>query len=174
MELDAQTLSILSGVLVPILVGIVTRLDATAGLKAVLNFGLSAVSGALTAVTQNSGQLVWREFVTSIGVTWVVSVATYYGLYKPSGVAGTVAASTAGFGIGNPPAPTMETDEKGVEDLGEAIAAQEAAVQQDLLGMQSEQPVQPADSPDEEGPHDPVPAAKAAPRKAAARRKTKE
>lgn len=115
MELDSQTLAVLTGVLIPILVGIVTKLDASSGLKAVLNAFLSAVAGALSTVVANSGQLVWREFVTGVAITWVVSVATYYGLYKPSGVAGTVAATTAGFGIGSP--PTLETDEKGMEDV---------------------------------------------------------
>lgn len=116
MELDTQTLSVLTGVLIPILVGIVTKMQASSGIKATINALLSAVAGALSTVIANSGNLVWREFVTGVSITWVVSVATYYGLYKPTGVAGTVAATTAGFGLGTPPAPIMETEDKGMED----------------------------------------------------------
>lgn len=115
-QIDTATISILLGVVIPIVVGIVTKIDAAPGLKAVLNALLSAITGALNLVLTNEGALVWREFVTSIALAWLVSVATYYGLWKPTGVAGTVATATARVGIGSP--PRMETEDKGMEDLG--------------------------------------------------------
>ena len=40
------------------------------------------------------------ELVTAWGTTWAISVATYYGLWKPTGVAGAVQAATADVGLG--------------------------------------------------------------------------
>jgi hypothetical protein len=86
MELDIQALSVVAGVVVPLLVGLLTKLHAPSGIKAVLNAGLSAVAGTLTATAANSGAFSWREIVTAIGMTWITSVATHYGLYKPTAV----------------------------------------------------------------------------------------
>lgn len=100
MEFDVQALAFLTGAVIPILVGLLTKLNASARVKSFANAGLSAVSGALMTVIANSGRLVWSEFVTSVGTTWVISIATYYGLYKPSGVSAAVQEKTADVGIG--------------------------------------------------------------------------
>lgn len=111
--LDAQTISLLVGLVIPLLVGLLSKINASSGLKAVMNAFFSALAGALATVTTvDSASL--REFVIAILSTWVVSVATYYGIWKPTGVAGTVAVSTRGFGIGSP--PTVQTDDVGAED----------------------------------------------------------
>lgn len=100
MELDVQAISMLTGVLIPLAVGVLTRIEASRGLKAVLNAGLSAVSGALVTVSLNSGNLVWKEFVIAVASTWIVSVATHYGLYSPTGTTEAVQNKTSGFGLG--------------------------------------------------------------------------
>lgn len=117
--LDAQTIALLSGVVIPLLVGLVSKLNASSGLKAIINAFLSAVAGTLATVTQVTAPQV-RDFVIAILSTWVVSVATYYGVYKPTGVAGTVAEKTAGFGLGSP--PVLQTGDKGFEDIGPLVA----------------------------------------------------
>lgn len=111
--LDAQTVSLLVGVVIPLLVGLLSKLNASSGLKAILNAFLSAIAGALTTVTIVT-EATLRDFVIAILSTWVVSVATYYGIWKPTGVAGTVAVKTSGFGVGSP--PVVETDDKGKEE----------------------------------------------------------
>lgn len=117
--LDAQTISLLVGIVIPLLVGLLSKIHASSGLKAVINAALSAVAGAFSAFASTGFSATdWKTLVTSIVTTWVVSVATYYGVYKPTGVAGSVIAKTPNFGLGSP--PVVETGEKGAEDVGEA------------------------------------------------------
>ena len=100
MELDIQALSIATGVFIPLLVGVVTKLQAPSSVKAIANAGLSALGGALATVITNSGHLVWREFLIAVGLTWVVSVATHYGLWRPTGATDAVGTKTQNIGIG--------------------------------------------------------------------------
>lgn len=99
LQLDATTLAVISGAIIPILTGIATKLGTSSGVKAVVNFLLSAVAGALSVVLAQGGALDWKQFAIAIGMTWVVSSATYFGLYKPTGTTDKVQESTAGFGV---------------------------------------------------------------------------
>lgn len=82
-----QVVSLLVGTLIPILVALVTKSTAQPGVKAVVNLALSAVSG-FGAEYINSAHFVWQQALLTTVVTFVVSVATYYGLWKPTNVAG--------------------------------------------------------------------------------------
>lgn len=95
---DATLIATLCGVLVPILVGVLTKLQAPSGLKAFLNCGLSALGGLVATIVPADFQ--WRSFLTAWATTWVVSIATYAGLWKPTGIAGAVQGSTQNTGIG--------------------------------------------------------------------------
>ena len=95
---DMTLITILSGVIIPLLVGLLTKLDASSTVKSVLNFGLSALAGGLATV--NEADFNWKPFVVNFALTWVVSIATYYGLWKPTEVAPKVQVATADFGVG--------------------------------------------------------------------------
>lgn len=95
---DMTLIAVIAGVIIPILVGLVTKLQASPSVKAVLNFGLTAAAGLL--VTVNEATFEWKVFLVNWSLTWAVSVATYYGLYKPSGISDTVQEKTADIGIG--------------------------------------------------------------------------
>lgn len=95
---DATLIATLVGVVVPLLVGVVTKLKAAAGVKAFLNAGLCGLGGLVATVVPET--FTWRAFLVKWATAWVVSVATYYGLWKPSGVAPAVQQSTAGVGVG--------------------------------------------------------------------------
>lgn len=95
---DISLLATLAGVIVPLLVGLVTKLDAPGGLKAFLNAGLSAAGGLVATVVPGAFQ--WHPFLAAWATTWVVSIATHYGLWKPTGISEAVQSSTAGVGIG--------------------------------------------------------------------------
>lgn len=114
-KIDDLTLNFLIGAVVPLLVGLVTKLRASSGLKAVINFGFSAVTGVLTSML-GGGTLTAKEIITKIFVTWISAIVAYEGLQKPTGVAGTVASIAPSLGIGK---PQMETEDKGAEDVGE-------------------------------------------------------
>lgn len=94
----AQTISILVGFVIPLLVGLLSRLNAPRHVKAILNFALSAAAAALSGIIPD--QFYWSGFIVTFALTWATSIASYYGLLKPSGVAGSVAEKTASFGIG--------------------------------------------------------------------------
>jgi hypothetical protein len=95
---DAALLATLAGLLVPLLVGIVTKLTAPAGLKAMINAALTALGGLVATIVP--GDFRWHPFLAAWATAWVVSVATYYGLWKPSGVAPALQQSTATVGVG--------------------------------------------------------------------------
>lgn len=95
---DMTLYALLTGVLVPILVAIAAKCNASSGLKAILNIGLTALGTALATVNQTDWS--WKVFAINFGVGWAVSVASYYGLYKPTGTTAKVADATASFGVG--------------------------------------------------------------------------
>lgn len=110
----AQTIRLLLAVVIPLAVGLLTKSSASSGLKASLNVVLSALVTAVTTILDDASAHL-STVISQFIVTSVSSVATYYGVWKPTGVAGTIAAKTPGFGIGSP--PPVETQEKGLEDL---------------------------------------------------------
>lgn len=95
---DMTLLALLGGVIVPILVGLLTKLNASSGVKATLNLGLTALAAALA--TANEIDFAWRVFAVNWFVSWAVSVATYYGFYKPTTIAARVQAVAPEVGIG--------------------------------------------------------------------------
>jgi hypothetical protein len=95
---DLTLITIVSGTLIPILVALVSKLNASPGLKAILNFGFSAIVAAIAL--ENEASFNWRSFTINFALTYLVSIATYYGLFKPTGVTQTVAEKTKDIGIG--------------------------------------------------------------------------
>lgn len=101
LQLDVQFLNFAVGVLIPLLVGLLTKLEAPSGLKAVLNLALSAVGGALATAIAAEGNVVLEEWVVGIGMTWLASIVSYSGLWVPTGAAPKVQEATRDFGIGS-------------------------------------------------------------------------
>lgn len=98
MTADSQTIILIAGVVIPILVGLLAKAAAPSGLKAILNAGLTGVAAVLSQTVP--GEFTWRTFFTAWAATWVVSVASHFGFYKPVGVTGAVQGSTANIGLG--------------------------------------------------------------------------
>ena len=100
--LDAMVVSLLVGTLLPILVGLVTKLNVSGGVKAVLLLTLSVVQGAVVNATQVDGSAVFsKETLLLAGVGWVTAIASYYGLLKPTNISPKVNEKTAKFGVGS-------------------------------------------------------------------------
>jgi hypothetical protein len=95
---DMTIIALATGVIIPLLVGLLTKLNASSAVKAVLNFGLSALAGGLATVSETDFQ--WKPFLVNFALTWVVSIATYYGLWSPSGVSAKVNDIAPEVGIG--------------------------------------------------------------------------
>lgn len=99
-QFDVQILTVISGVFIPLLVGLVSKQITHSGVKAVLNALLSTAAGTLAVLIETGGEVsdvkIW---IFNIALTWVISIATYYGLWKPTGVAPAVQDATKGFGL---------------------------------------------------------------------------
>lgn len=99
--LAPQTVQIILGVLLPLLVGIVTKLNASKAVKSFVLLILSLIGGTLSQAIASDGSAFFsQETLISVATTWVVAIASYYGLWKPSGTSESVNTKTANFGIG--------------------------------------------------------------------------
>ena len=125
-------LQLVLGVVLPVLVGLVTTRATSAGRKAVLLAALSVVTSLLTeliaALQSEAVYNLGLALILGLG-TFIVAVATHYGLLKPTGV------SAAALAVGNASGPGAETTARGnargtvvvhgapsPDDLAEAIA----------------------------------------------------
>lgn len=100
MQLDVQTLTIL-GWMIPLVVGVVTKKWANAGVKAVTNLALSAVVGGIAVATEANGHVMLKTWLFNIVATFLQSIVAYYGLWKPTGAAPALQEATASFGLGS-------------------------------------------------------------------------
>lgn len=83
-----QAVDVLVGAFIPIFVGVLTKSHEPEWVKAVLNALCSAVTGVAATLVINHDN--WKLFAVNVGITWVVSIATHYGLYKPTGATNVV------------------------------------------------------------------------------------
>ena len=104
-HVNSELLALLSGSIIPLLVGLVSKLNASSALKAVLNALLTAIAGAVVTATQAGGAIVWQLYLINIGLAWLSSCATYFGLWKPTGVSAAIQRRTAHVGLGRDTAP---------------------------------------------------------------------
>jgi len=112
---DATNTVRILGFLIPVLTALVTKAVTSSGTKAVVTLVSSALLGATAYLVTKDGGYDWEGFVNSFMNAFLPAIAAYYGLWKPTGVAGTVAAATRGFGIGK---PALETGDRGYESDG--------------------------------------------------------
>ncbi len=112
------------GLLIPILTALITKRVASQGLKSVVTLVLSAITAATAVLVSDDGGYAWQAFVNAFINTFVPAIVMYYGLWKPTGLAGSVSAKTENFGIGSP--PVLETGDKGQESPPAAAGAPHA------------------------------------------------
>lgn len=80
-----QVASLLVGTILPIVVALVTKRSWSPQTKALVLAALSALSGFLTEFI-NSTNFVWQQALLTSIMTFVVAVATYFGLWsRPNG-----------------------------------------------------------------------------------------
>jgi hypothetical protein len=99
-QLSPQWLALIVGSVIPLIVGLISKSNASDRLKALINGLLSALAGAGTTALTTAGKVEWQSWVIGILSTWIASIATYYGFWKPSGVEPAVSKATRRFGIG--------------------------------------------------------------------------
>ena len=98
MTISSLIVTILIGSVLPLVVGLITKLDAPSKLKGGILLVLNLVQGAIIAGTTSTGDAVFTAdsiALFAVGVT--TSLAIYYGVYKPADVSSKLAPT---FGIG--------------------------------------------------------------------------
>lgn len=90
--IDLDWITLVSGVLLPMLVALVTAQLASPGLKAVVLAVLSAVSGVLNELVAVNGDFAAIDWKLSAGnalTVFLIGVGLHVGILKPTGVTGT-------------------------------------------------------------------------------------
>ena len=98
--LDPSVINAITGTLIPVLVALVTKEVSSSGLKGAINALLAAASAVITEIYTSDAGLVLQEVVASGFTTYVVSIATYYGIWKPTKTTEKVQKKTSEFGLG--------------------------------------------------------------------------
>jgi hypothetical protein len=114
---EATNVVRLLGLLIPLLTALLTKKLASQGLKAVVTLISSVLLGSIAYLVAADGGYDWEGFVNAFINAFLPAIAAYYGLWKPTGVAGTVANKTARFGVGSP--PMLQTSDKGAESVAD-------------------------------------------------------
>lgn len=103
-HVDTATLSIVAGLIIPLLVASLAKAKASSTVKALLNAVLVAIGGGVALLLANHGSLPVRELLASIAVAFIVSGAAYQHLWKPLGWADAIRAYfPGGIGTEQPP-----------------------------------------------------------------------
>lgn len=100
----AVALAIYVAPILAIVVAIVTKADANAGVKAVVLTVLAGITAVVAPAVQNGSDLALdSKTLGAFVVVMIAAVAAHFGVLKPLGITGqdgAVARKTAGFGIG--------------------------------------------------------------------------
>jgi hypothetical protein len=83
-SLSPVYVTVLIGVVLPILVGLITKTSAPAKVKVIANMLLSAAAALITGALNEEGYaLISTEMLAQAVILFVVSTASYLGIYKP-------------------------------------------------------------------------------------------
>lgn len=97
---DTALIAFLTGAVMPLLVSLVTDLNARSAVKAVLNLILSIAAGVLSAfVTAGADGLTLYQIGTAGIGAYLSSQVAYTGLWKPTGAIESLSVRSAGVGL---------------------------------------------------------------------------
>lgn len=95
----AQLIAFLIGTILPLITGLVTRWNASAGVRAVVLLVLAGLTSFLTELLSSLNANVpfdLGDTLLATLTTFLIGVGTHFGLWKPTGAAG-AAKSSGGF-----------------------------------------------------------------------------
>jgi len=86
-----QILTLVIQIVLPLLVGLVTKRSMPSGVKALLLLLLTAISQSVSAALQADvgNGYHWGSLLGNIGLGFLISVGVHYGLWKPTGASDT-------------------------------------------------------------------------------------
>lgn len=80
-----QLASLVVGLVLPLVVGFVTKMTTHPSTKAILLLFFSAFSSFLTEFLNERSVFDWKTALITWGGTFIVGVGMHFGLYKPTG-----------------------------------------------------------------------------------------
>lgn len=105
-RLDPMLVTFVVAVLLPLLVGIVTKANAPTALKQVVSIAASIATGLVVTATQVDGvAVISKQAAFYAFVAFAVQTATYLGIYKPQNANANLAPSLGVGGGDRPDAP---------------------------------------------------------------------
>lgn len=84
-HLDVGILTVIVGVFIPILTALVTKANASATVKALTTLTLTVIAAGIQQLINVNGVVNMRTFLANFAVTYIVAIASYYGLTKHVG-----------------------------------------------------------------------------------------
>lgn len=111
-SLNAASVAALIGLLIPVGVSLLSKLNAPDWVKIVLNLALTAIGGALATLVTSDGNYNVNGFIAAWLTAFVTSIASYYGVYK-HGAAQAIQNATPNFGFGQGPVDTGDVQDDG-------------------------------------------------------------
>jgi len=98
MTVDVNLLQILVSMILPLVVGIVVKQVAQPAVRSITLALLSALTAIATAGLSSNGEIGTSTIAEAV-ISFIIAVGTYYGLWKPTGIADNVNNTTKNFGI---------------------------------------------------------------------------
>ena len=98
--LNVGVLTFIVATAIPILTALLTKSSASSSVKSVLTLTLALVATAIQRIITANGVVNLKTAASTFVVTYIIAIATYYGLLKPTGVTGGVNKASARFCIG--------------------------------------------------------------------------
>lgn len=86
-----QWLNLAVSLLLPLLVGLLTKQSWNRNFKAVLLLAVAALSAGITDLITAGTLDNWKTILGQTAINWLIAVAVHYHLWKPTGVSETVA-----------------------------------------------------------------------------------
>lgn len=84
-HLDVGILTVIVGVFIPILTALITKANASATVKALTTLTLTVIASGIQLIIDANGVVNLRTFLANFAVTYIVAIASYYGLTKHVG-----------------------------------------------------------------------------------------
>lgn len=91
---NAAMWALIVGFFMPVIIAVLQQRHWPDGLRAVVTFVACIVAAVGTVLIQHGGWS-WHDWVATTLLILVTAIATYHGLFKPTGVAPSVEASTS-------------------------------------------------------------------------------
>ena len=83
-HLDVGILTFIVATAIPILTALITKASASSAVKAITTLTLTVIASAVQYAIEANGVVNLKSFLANFAVTWIVAIAAYYGLLKPT------------------------------------------------------------------------------------------